>query len=401
VTQKVISMQTKLAAVLAREAAGAKISVSEVCRNLEISRETYYKYRRRFAVEGLDGLVPRSRRPHRSPGRVVAAFDDEIRRARKELAEEGWDDGAISIHSRLLSEGLLNVPSVRTIHRILIRLGLVTAQPRKRPRASFRRFEFPATDDCWQIDAFEFVLADDTKAVVFELLDDHSRYELETLAWPAEDGAGAWACVSAAIERYGQPRMLLSDNGTAFSRARLGRRVAFETNLRLIGVQPITSRPYHPETCGKNERLHQTARKWLAARPRAQSLAELQTQLDTYRHAYNHDRPHQGIGNLTPAQRRITGTRPDRPGLPLRPTTTTGRVKVNPRGEIVTSAKVIALGSEYCGLTLTVFNTNGHIIVFNQDTLIREFDLDPTRKYQPSQRPRGGPRRTRISDTVT
>jgi transposase InsO family protein len=402
VAQKVVSMQAKLAAVLAREAAGEVVSVTQVCVNLEISRQTYYKYRRRFVLEGLGGLTPRSRRPHRSPGQVSAEVEAAIITTRKVLVEEGWDNGAISIRSRLLSDGVVPVPSTRTIHRLLLRLGLVVATPGKRPRSSYRRFEFPATDDCWQIDAFEHALADGTVVVVFELLDDHSRYQLANLAWPRENGAGAWACVATAIDRYGQPRMLLSDNGLAFSGARRNRRVAFEHNLHALGIKAITSRPYHPQTCGKNERAHQTAQRWLAAHPPAATLAELQTTLDTYRSAYN-DRPHQGIAQHTPAQRRHAGHRPSptTPDPRRNPDTTTTTLTVNHRGQIRTSTTTIGVGSEWIGTTLTVFNTDGHLLLFHRDTLVRELTIDPTRNYQPTGRPRGGNRLTRINDTVT
>jgi transposase InsO family protein len=402
VTQKVISMQTKLAAVLAREAAGEVVSVTQVCANLAISRDTYYRYRRRFAVQGLDGLVPRSRRPHHSPRRLLGEVEDTIVTARKVLAEEGWDNGAISIRARLLRDGVDPVPCVRTIHRLLVRLGLVTPTPGKRPRSSYRRFEFPASDDCWQIDALDYTLAGGAGVVVFELLDDHSRYQLANLAWPSENGTGAWTCVATAISRYGPPRMLLSDNGLAFSGARRHRQVAFEHNLRALGIHPITSRPYHPQTCGKNERGHQTLRRWLAAHPPAATLPELQTHLDTYRAAYN-QRPHQGISGQTPARRHTTGARPHPPNPataadPAR--THTSTATVNGRGQMKAAGTHIGVGSQWANTTLTVFNTDGHILLFHRDTLVRELTLDPTRTFQPTGKPRGGTRMPRISDTV-
>jgi len=401
VAQKVISMQTKLAAVLARESAGEVVSVVQVCANLGISRDTYYRYRRRFAADGVDGLIARSRRPHHSPRRLSGDIQDAIVAARKVLAEEGWDNGAISIRARLLRDGVDPVPCTRTIHRLLLGLGLVSPTPGKRPRSSYQRFEFPATDDCWQIDAFEHTLSGGQVVVVFELLDDHSRYQVANLAWPSENGAGAWTCVATAISRYGQPRMLLSDNGLAFSGARRHRRVSFEHNLHALGIKAITSRPYHPQTCGKNERGHQTIQRWLAAHHTAATMPELQAQLDTYRTAYN-QRPHQGIGGDTPTRRRNTGTRPmpdTNPGATT-PDTTTGTATVNQRGQLHTAGALIGVGSQWAGTTLTIFNTDSHILLFHRDTLVRELTLDPNRKFQPTGKPRGGTRLTRISDTV-
>jgi transposase InsO family protein len=404
-------MQTKLAAVLAREAAGVRpVPVTVICRELGISRQTYYLYRRRFAAEGIDGLTPRSRRPHSSPRRLGVEVEDAVVAACKQLAEEGWDCGAISIRARLLAQAgvdTASVPSLRSIHRILHRRGLVEPQPAKRTRASYRRFEFPASNDCWQIDAFEHTLADGATVVIFEVLDDHSRLMLANLAWPSEDGAGAWAAVSAAITRHGRPRMLLSDNSLAFSGARRHRLVQFETNLRELRIKPITSRPYRPTTCGKNERAHQTCQRWLKRRARADTLQQLQDQLDTYRDRYN-QRPHQGIDMTTPAARYKAGRRAlpdtgdslDTDHLDPDDTMIISEHTVTARGQIRLTGLGIGLGSQWAGSRVTAFTTGDHVLIFYRDEIVRELTLDRTRRFQPTGQPRGGHRRLRISDTV-
>jgi transposase InsO family protein len=379
--QKVISMETKLAAMFALEAAGLVPNVSQVCRELQISRQTYYKYRRRFQDEGIDGLVARSRRPVFSPTATGLTVVAAVVAARSALEAEGWDFGAISIRYRLLFNGD-EPPTARTIHRILVREGLVVAAPQKRPRSSLRRFTFPATDDCWQIDAFHHTLADGTDVVVFQLIDDHSRYEVASLAWPIEDTAGAWECASTAIRRYGKPRMLLSDNGLAFTGKRMGFTVLFETNLRLLGVKPITSRPYHPQTNGKNERAHQTIQRWLRQRPPAATLEALQFLLDEYRVAYN-TRPHQALDGNTPRDRRIAGIRHRPPQAALEPVTFVTTTRSDRRGTLTAAAAKIPLGSEFANLPVTVFTTGLHVLVFYRENLLRELILNPTIKYQP------------------
>jgi transposase InsO family protein len=408
-------MQTKLAAVLVREAAGDRpLPVAVICRELGISRQTYYEYRRRFAAEGVDGLVPRSRRPHHSPRRLSAVQEDAVVAAFKWLQDEGWDCGAISIQARLTAQAVSaaqesgpavaavgRVPSLRTIHRVLHRRGLVSPEPSKRTRASGRRFEFPASNDCWQIDAFEHRLLTGKVVVVFELLDDHSRLLIANLAWPSEDGAGAWTVVATGIATFGRPRMVLSDNSLAFSGARRGRQVQFETNLRSLGIKPITSRPYHPKTCGKNERHHQTCQRWLRHRPLAQTVEQLQVQLQTYRQAYNTQRPHQGIGMATPAARHHAGHReqPEPDNAQHSPTVCTEHT-VNARGQIRLNGTAIGLGSQWSGCKVTVFRTADHVLAFHRDNLIRELTIDPDRTFQPTGQPRGGPRRTRHADTI-
>jgi transposase InsO family protein len=394
-------MEQKLAAVFADVARG-RATVVQVCAELGISRDTYYRYRRQFAEEGLAGLQPRSRAPKTSPTRTGEPMTELIVTARKRLERQGWDNGALSIHARLHLDGVDEVPSARTIHRVLQRQGLVEPDPRKRPRSSYRRFVFPATDDCWQVDAFEHTLADPTASVVvvFEILDDHSRYMVESLAWPSETTEGAWTAMTRAIARYGAPRMVLADNGLAFTgRGRMSSQVLFEKNLARLGIKLINSRPRHPQTNGKNERAHRTAQRWLAAQPPTVTIEDLQAQLERYRPAYNR-RPHQGIDHHTPLQRRLAGTRPT-PRVPAEPLTHTQvfETRASSRdGYLAIQKTIIPLGVEYAGLPLTTFVTGDHTLVFYREQLVRELIIDRTRKRQPPARPRPGTRRTLAYD---
>jgi transposase InsO family protein len=262
--EKVVVMQIKLAAVLARMGT-QPVNVAALCAVLGISRTSFYKYKARFEAVGIEGLLPQSRRPRRSPGRIGAEVEEGIVGLRKELADAGWDNGAVSIRYAMLAAGGA-APAVSTIHRVLRRHGLVVDQPAKRPRASYRRFEFPAAGDCWQIDAFVWQLADGATVTIFQIIDDHSRLETDSFAAASESGVAAWACWLRAIERHGVPAMVLSDNGSAFSGARRGWTADFERNVRALGTRTITSTPSHPQTCGKDERFHQTLQKWLSAR---------------------------------------------------------------------------------------------------------------------------------------
>jgi hypothetical protein len=125
---------------------------------------------------------------------------EQITAARAALAVEGWDNGATSIYHRLVHDGG-SAPSPRTIHRVLVRAGLVVPQPKKRPRSSYRRFQFPCTDDCWQIDGWQARLADGTAVVVLDVIDDCSRYLLASYVCDAETTRHAWTCISQAIDR--------------------------------------------------------------------------------------------------------------------------------------------------------------------------------------------------------
>lgn len=383
-------MTERLVSVLLQSAAGKSGSVTAICAELGISRQTFYKYKRRFAVEGMDGLVPRSRRPRSSPTVTAAADVEVIIRKRKALDEEGWDNGALSVFYRLLAD-TGTAPSVRTVHRVLVREGLIVPDASKRPRSTLKRFRFPASDDCWQIDGFDHVLAGGKKVCVFQILDDHSRYEVGNLVWPAENTAGAWAAITAAMGRYGVPRMVLSDNGLAFTGRRLKMKVLFETNLALAGIKLINSKPRHPQTCGKNERLHRTVRKWLAKQPPAATMEHLQTQLDDYRVKYNTERPHQSLGGLTPDVARTAGTRHNplpTPG-PIPPATVATSAVLDGRGSIQYRRERIHLGRNNARTPVTIFDTGGHILIFNQHTLLVEY-IHPDLHSEPADPPTVG-----------
>jgi leucine-zipper of insertion element IS481/Integrase core domain len=383
---KEVTMEVKYAAMFASVQSG-KESVSELCARLGMSRKSYYKYLVRFRCEGLEGLRPRSRRPLRSPTATPSGMVELITKARSDLAAEGWDNGALSIFYRLLRGGE-QPPASRTIHRVLVRQGLVEPQPKKRPRSSYRRFEFPAPDDCWQIDAFDYLLVGGASATVFEVKDDCSRTQIANLAWTAEDTMGAWECLARGIDEFGKPYLLLSDNSLAFSGRAHNRIVLAEKNLMALGIKPITSSPHHPQTCGKNERGHQTLQKWLAAQPAAATLSELQALLDRYQRQFN-NRVHQGLDpNQTPLERRIAAARrtpiqvaSDQPTLVRHCTAKHG-------GFIDWEGLRIAVGRELGGHMLLVFATGDHLLIFFRHHLVRDLILDRTRRYQGLRRPR-------------
>ena len=300
-------MDPALVAAVARAAAGEKINVSRVCREHGVSRAVFYRKLNRFLEQGSGGLAPRSRAPHTHPTVTPAHVTEAVVRARKELVDDGWDHGALTIRWRLLDiarSGLHptggpvldrgEVPSRATIHRVLVEHGQVTPQPRKRPQRG-RQFVHPAPNAVWQIDGTTTALADATRATIVQVIDDHSRLDLACHAARSENSEDIWAALTAGFEVYGHPACVLSDNGTAFSGKRRGwPLVEMERRLAELGITTIVSSIGHPQTCGKNERAHQTLQRWLAARPAPRTLAELQALLETYRRGYNHRR-HQSL----------------------------------------------------------------------------------------------------------
>jgi transposase InsO family protein len=392
-------MQTKLAIALARRASGERLNVAAACAELGVSRPTFYKYARRFDAEGIEGLFARSRRPAASPAQTSAAMEDLVIGWRKRLGEQGWDNGAASIHARMRRGGS-QPPSIRTIHRILVRRGQVIAAPHKRPRSSYRRFEFARTNECWQADATECQLADGSAATVFHLLDDCSRRALASVATRSETAAGAWLCLSSALASHGVPAMFLSDNGSAFSAKVRGGEAELERHLRALGVNVVTSSPRHPQTCGKVERYHQTFKRWLAARPQpAGNISELQTLAESFDALYNTERPHSALAGATPAEVWAATEQHPPPSQPLQPGTRTSTVTVSSRGEVRVGRHSVQVGRQWEGAKVTTIHTGDHASIFHKRQLVRSLNLDTNRRYQPLGTAKGRPRRPRVVST--
>lgn len=278
--------------------------VTRFCREHGISRAEFYKVRSRAKTEGKLAAVTARRPVAKSVKRHTSEELEAVAlRVRAELKRAGWDHGPLSVAAAMRRQGI-TPPSRATLARIFTRHGVVTPEPAKRPRASYRRFRYPDPNGCWQLDGFEYRLDDEagSKRCVLQVEDDHSRFILASHVALSETGEAAITVVVRAIGRHGAPARFLTDNGTAFNQSRRGKTSQLESYLRRQGVEPITGRPGKPTTQGKNERLHRTIQKFLDAnRPirTGQRLTELVEEFEEY---YNTQRAHQSLEpDQTPA----------------------------------------------------------------------------------------------------
>jgi transposase InsO family protein len=382
--QKVTAMDIRMAAALA----GQVDNVSEFCRREQISRQTFYKFRGRFRDGGIDGLQDRSRRPLTSPGQSSAEVEDLVVRRRKQLIEQGRDHGAQSIVWSLQRDGLQAVPSPSTVWQILTRRGAITPQPQKRPKSATKRFVFARPNECWQSDWTGWWLADGTAVAIAGSLDDHSRYLVGLGADAADaDGDLVWSVIMTGVDECGLPSMSLSDNGIVYTGRFHAHESAFEINLRALGVRTINSAPFHPQTCGKIERLWQTLKKWLSARDPAATVADLNDLLQDFRSFYNHHRPHRALRGATPAEtfHATTKARPaDRP-LPA-PVFVSHHTVGEKSGNLCAAPYRINVGLRWAGHECDVIRDGDHIAIFSGNRLVRAFTADPTRYHQPADR---------------
>lgn len=270
-------------------------AVTAFCTEHDISRKTFYQILKRALAEGQTAaLEPRSRRPKSSPNTTSESLKDQAVAMRNTLKNSGWDHGPISVHDKMVKLGM-QAPSVAALARIFRDRGLIVPAPQKRPRSSFRSFRYPMPNACWQLDATEYVLEGGRKCVIFQLIDDHSRVAVASLAAKTENGADAVKVFQVGVAARGLPQRLLSDNGDAMNPIRRGVTSELVAYANSLGVATITGKPYKPTTQGKNERFHSTLFKWLKKQPFAKNLAELQAQVDVFDQEYNTQRGHQSL----------------------------------------------------------------------------------------------------------
>jgi transposase InsO family protein len=363
--------------------------LAELAKAHGVHRSWLYKLLARYRREGLAGLEPRSKRPHRSPTRIADRFGDEVVAMRKELSERGFDAGAETIRVHLAA-ARDDVPSVSTIWRILKARGFVTPQPKKRPKSSWRRFVADVPNERWQADTTHVRGATGVEFEVLNIIDDHSRLCVESRAFVTTRAPDVVRALHRAGQKWGYPQELLTDNGLIFSTERRHLLAgALEVELLGLGIRPSHARPYHPQTCGKVERFHQTVKKYLVMQDAPATRRQLQAQLDAFVSYYNEVRPHRAIDRRTPkavffARERALpqGPRIDTTGYKVR------HDKVDKKGAVTLRHKGrlhhIGIGAPYKGWRVVMLVAGLDIQVIGLDrSPLRHVKLDPTKDYQP------------------
>jgi transposase InsO family protein len=366
-------------------------SKTQVARDYDVSRQWVHQLVTRYELEGAAAFEPRSRRPHHHRHAVSADVEDKIVRLRKTLDKAGYDAGAATIAEHLTRDtSVAKVPALSTIWRILSRRGFVAAQPHKRPRSAWKRFSADQPNQLWQADVTHWRLATGADVEILNILDDHSRVALASTARATVSGPDVLDTFTDAFTRWGTPAAVLTDNGAIFTATpRRGGRTALQLTLGELGINYINSRPYHPQTCGKVERFHQTLKKYLSAQPTAHTIAELQAQLDDFTTYYNTVRPHRALDRRTTLQAFHARPHAFPTGYRIPPHYRIRHDRIDAAGVITirynSRLHHIGLSKHLRGTHVIMLINNRDIRVLDHHTgrLIRKLVLDPTRDYQP------------------
>jgi transposase InsO family protein len=286
-------------------------NVRELCWRFGIARSCGHKWLRRYLAQGREGLMDRSRQPHCSPARTPAAVEAAVLRIREE-SNNAW--GGRKIARVMNDEGAAVVPSPSTITEILRRHGKLEQRASEHP-GPYQRFERARPNELWQMDFKGHFPLSRGRCHPLTVIDDHSRYALCAQACGNEQDRPTRESLVMVFRRYGLPDAMLTDNGGPWGDSGGGRFTAFSVWLMRLGIRVAHGRPYHPQTQGKDERLHRTMKAEIALE-RLADLEACQRAFDKWRHVYNHRRPHQAIGMVTPSERYRPSDRPFPESLP-------------------------------------------------------------------------------------
>jgi transposase InsO family protein len=362
---------------------------SELIRTHPISESWLFRLLARYRAGGPEALRPRSRRPRSSPRQTPPEIRQAIIELRTELVATGLDAGAQTIcHHLRLRFG--NAPSRVTVWRILKAEGLVEPQPHKRPRSSWIRFQAELPNEMWQADSTHWRLADLTDVEILNLLDDHSRFCLASVALRTVKAPDVLEAFYLAAQSHGYPAKFLSDNAAVFSGTPRKGRVVLESELDRLGIESRHSSPYHPQTCGKVERFHQTLKRYLQRQAPAENLTHLQLQLDAFRLYYNQQRPHRSVDGRTPFQAfharlkaRPSATSPIHYRVRRDKLDAGGRVTVRYLGRL----RHLYVSYKHRREPVTLLVAGPDLQVVAEDgSILRQLTLDAGRNYQPVER---------------
>ncbi len=275
-----------------------KVSMTELCERFQISRKTGYKWVGRFRTEGAVGLPDRSRRPHQVHSHVPEPTRAFLLAERRR--HPAW--GARKLRQRAQTQGLLGVPACSTITALLKRAGLINPATLTSP-AAWQRFEHPAPNELWQMDFKGPIPTRAAPGHALTILDDHSRYNLCLQALLSQQHEPVQATLITIFRQYGLPNRLLTDNGSPWGHIGEQPYTALTVWLLRVGIRISHSRPYHPQTMGKDERFHGSLTREVLTQAQWRDPAHLQQALDRWRQIYNHVRPHEALDLAVPVSR--------------------------------------------------------------------------------------------------
>lgn len=343
-------------------------TVTDVAVRFGVCRQTVHRWLRRYAADGIAGLVDHASTPGSCPHQMRPEVEARIVELRR--LSPGW--GPRTILFRLEAERVEPLPGRSSVYRCLVRHGLIEPEARRRKKADYKRWERSRSMELWQMDVVGGVqLVNGWKASIVSGVDDHSRFVISAHVVERATARPVCDALTKAMRLFGVPREVLTDNGKVFT-GRFGPgtgEVLFDRICRENGIKHILTAPRSPTTTGKVERWHKTLRREFLNGKVFDTVEDAQAQLDRWVHEYNHDRRHQGIGDVVPWERfRLAQHEPaETAELGVEPTTTR---KVAKSGKISFASVMYPVGVWLAGETVDVSVANGLVSVHHRGVLV-------------------------------
>ena len=272
------------------------IPFARLCRMYNISRKTGYKWLARYQQKEVEPFMNKSTKPSSTPTATSEQLVKQIIRVRQ--AHPKW--GGRKIRAYLIQQQVASVPAASTISGILKRRGYVDLQAQRHP--NYQRFEHDSPNHLWQMDFKGHFAYESGRCHPLTMLDDRSRFLLCLQACKNEQKLTVQEQLIRVFQRYGLPERINVDNGAPWgSLFKVCRYTSLSVWLIKHGVQVSYSRPHHPQTNGKIERLHRTLKSELLSATYFRSLEQIQTRFNEWQNCYNVERPHEALNMQVPA----------------------------------------------------------------------------------------------------
>lgn len=355
-------------------------TVKDVAARFGVSRQTLHAWLARYEAGGIENLGDRSHRPRSCPHQMPAVVEVAVAELRR--AHPSW--GPKRLVYELDKRGLRPLPSVAAVYRALVRLGLIDPEARRPRERKWKRWERGLPMELWQMDVVGgFLLADGRRAKALTGVDDHSRFCVSAHLMLRESSRGVCEGLAQALGAYGVPQQILTDNGKVFT-GRFGKppvEVLFDRVCRENGIEHLLTQPRSPTTTGKVERFHRSLRAEFRTDRVFADLTHAQAELDEWVSGYNHQRPHQSIGMLTPAERFFAPEAAT--PVPIRAVTESVRPatsrgdgtwvarRASRVGVVSVNWQQVCLGAAAAGKNIDVWVTDGVMQFFDGDQLLR------------------------------
>ncbi len=350
-------------------------SFAKICRDFKISRACGYKWYNRFKLLGTEGLVEKSRRPYTCLVKTPFAIERKILKVR--ALHPRW--GGRKICAYLRNQGMSDIPTPSTVTRILHRHGKIDKKASEQATA-FIRFEHEHPNQLWQMDfKGHFRLAMGQQCNPLTVLDDCSRYSLILEACVNQQELSVKTALINAFREYGVPERMTMDNGAPWG-CRYGSKgfTTLEVWLILLGINPTHSRPYHPQTQGKDERFHRTLKEELLIGRVFTDFKDAQENFDRWRQEYNEERPHEAINLKPPASKYQPSQRRYPEKIPKIEYDMGAKVRiVQNHGDIFYKGQRYLVSASMAGLPVKLVESERYAImeVYLCEKRVRELDL--------------------------